>query len=361
VTRAQVVRARAPGRVNLIGDHTDYAGGLVCPVAIDLETRVTGVPGGTEVRLVSDAERGEAVIPLSVTEIADPRAVSPPWARYVAGVVRVVAPERGFVGKVTSSLPIGAGLASSAALEVAVALALGHGEGAPVADPADPGELALACQRAEQEAVGVPCGVMDQLAAVAGVEGHALLIDCSRLSVTPIPLPPPTEAEILVVHSGERRVLGGTAYAERRAQVEAAARAVGAPLQRVGLADLEAIDDSILRRRARHVTTENERVRAFATALRANDPVGAGRLMRESHESLRDDFEVSTAALEELVSALSSTEGVYGARLTGAGFGGCVVALTRPGVSGRLTGEGWRRWRRWVVHAAAGASVETLD
>ena len=325
--------AHAPGRVNLIGDHTDYTGGLVLPMAVDLGTTVAGEPGGREVRLASADAEGEVVVPLDVDE---PAAVEPAWGRYVAGVVAVTRPAEGFTGDVTTTLPVGAGLSSSAALEVAVALALGFAGSAV--------ELALACQRAEQLASGVPCGVMDQLAAAAGVAGHALLIDCGTLAVRPVPLP--AGVEVVVVHSGEPRRLADSAYAERRRHCEAAAALVG-PLDRASLASVEGLTDPVLRARARHVVTENERVRRFAAALEEGDVAACGRLMVESHESLRLDFEVSTPRLDRLVARLVSTPGVHGARLTGAGFGGCVVALTEPGA----LAEGWH------VRAVDGARV----
>ena len=307
----------APGRVNLIGDHTDYTGGLVFPMAIDLGTVVEGEPGGDVVRLTSADIEGEVVVPLDVD---DPAAVSPSWGRYVAGVVSVVRPAAGFTGTVSTTLPVGAGLSSSAALEVAVALAVGF-EGSRL-------ELALACQRAEQVASGVPCGIMDQLASVCGVEGHALLIDCEAMTVRPVPLP--AEASVVVIHSGEPRQLADSAYAERRAACEAAEAVVG-PLNAAGLDAVAALDDPVTRARARHVVSENARVRRFAAALDAGDLAECGRLMVASHESLRDDFEVSTPGLDKLVAELVATPGVYGARLTGAGFGGCVVALAAPG------------------------------
>jgi galactokinase len=327
-----VIGAHAPGRVNLVGDHTDYTGGLVLPMAIDLGTTVTGEPGGDRVTLRSATEAEPAVVPLDVD---DPAAMEPPWARYVAGVVAELRPGTGFTGEVTTTLPVGAGLSSSAALEVAVALALGTT--GPVA------ELAALCQRAEQRASGVPCGIMDQLASLAGVDGHALLIDCHDLTVRPVRVP--SWLEVVVVHSGEERALAGSAYAERRAQCEAAEARVG-PLRLASIDALGAIDDGVVRRRARHVVTENARVRGFAAALEAQDAATAGALMVASHASLRDDFEVSTAALDALVDRLCAVPGVHGARLTGAGFGGCAVALVDRGTPL----EGWR------VHAAPGAT-----
>jgi galactokinase len=329
--------AVAPGRVNLIGDHTDHSGGLVLPMAIDLGTRVSGTPGGDRVVLTSADEAGTADLPLAG---ADPATVEPPWARYVAGVVAEVAPATGFRGHVRTDLPVGAGLSSSAALEVAVALALGF-EGPPL-------DLARACQRAEQRASGVPCGVMDQLASAAGVAGSALLIDCTTMEIAPVPLPP--GLDVVVVHSGQQRRLAASAYAERRAECEAAAAEVG-PLRDAGEADVAGLADPVLRRRARHVVTENGRVRAFAAALAAGDAARAGALMVDSHRSLRDDFEVSTPALDALVAALASTPGVHGARLTGAGFGGCAVALVEAGV------EVAADRRRWRVAASGGAHL----
>jgi galactokinase len=328
------VVAVAPGRVNLIGDHTDTTGGLVLPMAIDLATTVVGTPGGDVVVLHSADEPEPAVVSLDVT---DPAAITPGWARYVAGVVAEMAPSTGFTGRVSTTLPVGAGLSSSAALEVAVALALGF-DGTPL-------ELALLCQRAEQRASGVPCGVMDQLASTAGVDGSALLIDCHDLTVTPVSLPP--GVEVRVVHSGEPRTLAGSAYAERRAAVEAAELVLG-PLRLVReVGAVEALAEEVLRRRARHVVTENERVRATVDALANSDLAAVGRAMAASHASLRDDFEVSTPGLDALVDRLSATDGVWGARLTGAGFGGCVVALTEPGA----VDEGWK------VEPSAGARL----
>jgi galactokinase len=304
--------------VNLIGDHTDYVGGLVLPMAIGLGVEVTGERGGNWVMLGSEQFDGVAEIPLD--DHRDPAFIEPPWARYVAAVVGEIAPDNGFVGMVNSTVPAGAGLASSAALEVAVATTLG-------AD-GDRLEVARACQRAEHRAVGVPCGIMDQLVAVAAKAGAALQLDCHSLAITHVPFP--EDAEIVVVHSGLARELAGSSYTERRAECEAVEELVG-PLRKLAPADVESIEDPTLRKRARHVTTENERVRAMASALVEHQLRYAGELMVASHASLRDDFEVSTPALDELVTSLRATPGVYGARLTGAGFGGCAIALCEPG------------------------------
>jgi galactokinase len=313
----RAVTAVAPGRVNLIGDHTDYTGGLVLPMAVDRATTVTGTPGGDHVELRSADEPEAAVVPVDVT---DPSTVEPSWARYVAGVVAELRPTVGFSGEVTTTLPIGAGLSSSAALEVAVALALGA-TGTPL-------ELATLCQRAEQRASGVPCGIMDQLASAAGVAGHALLIDCHSLDVRPVPVP--EGVDVVVIDSGEPRRLAGTAYADRRSECETAELTIG-PLRLASAADVGRIPDHRIRRRAAHVVSENRRVREAAAALEAGDVRAVGALMVASHQSLRDAFEVSTPTLDVLVERLLRLPGVHGARLTGAGFGGCVVALAEPG------------------------------
>jgi galactokinase len=322
-----MVTAFAPGRVNLIGDHTDYTGGWVLPMAVQLGTTVTLSPGGSRLHLESKDEPQPADIAL---DLPDPAGVQPPWARYVAGVVAELKPTRGGTGQVHTTLPIGAGLSSSAALELAVALALGF-EGPPT-------DLARVCQRAEHRASNVPCGIMDQLTSAAGVEGCALLISCGTETFEPVPIP--DDVEIVAIHSGEQRDLASSEYATRRAQAENALR----------YDDAGDIEDPLLRRRARHVITENARVLAAADALRRDDLKAVGDLMCDSHRSLRDDFEVSTPALDRLVDDLCATRGVFGARLTGAGFGGCAVALARPGCL--ATGH-----KGWTVRPSAGARL----
>ena len=337
------VIARAPGRVNLIGDHTDHTGGLVLPMAIDRWTEIELERGVPWIELVSADDDEPAILHLD--DPRDPSTVRPTWARYVAGVVDVVRPESGGVGFVRTDIPIGAGLSSSAALEVALALALGF-EGTAL-------ELATACQQAEQIASGVPCGIMDQLASASGVEGSALLIDCTTLEVTPVPLP--DGVDVVVVDSGTRRELTTSFYCVRRAQCEEAELLIG-PLRTATLDDAESIGHDDLRARARHVVSENGRVRAFAAALAAGDLASAGALMVESHVSLRDDFDVSTRVLDDLVDALVARPGVHGARLTGAGFGGCVVALVDRDAPPLELGAD-----AWTVRASAGASARVID
>lgn len=341
------VLARASGRVNLIGDHTDYMGGLVLPMAIDLATTLEATldeDGGPSLSLRSDAEADPVQLVLPVD---DPSSVSPAWGRYVAAVAHELGSWRGFAGNLSSTIPLGAGLSSSAALEVASALALLAAARPTDRSPRLPGglaslrgrpgaperdqrrDLALLCQRAEHAAVGVPSGVMDQLCICAARAGTATLIDCSELSVRHVPVP--EAASVWVVHSGTSRSLADSPYADRRRAAEAAESLLG-PLPRATPASIESLGDPELRRAARHVRSECERVVHFAEALQAGDLVAAGQLMVSSHASLRDDYAVSTPALDQLAAALVALPGVHGARLTGAGFGGCVVALADAGV-----------------------------
>lgn len=324
------VHVYAPGRVNLIGDHTDYTGGLVMPMAVDRYTEIQGRRGGDRVRLTSFDEAEPVDLPLHVD---DPQHAEPAWAKYVAGVVAELSPSVGFTGQVSTDIPIGAGLSSSHALQVAVALALGYAGSTT--------ELAQLTQRAENRSSGVPTGIMDQLSIVSGVKGHALLMDCGALTVQPVPLPGDLE---IVVQFIAHRTLVGSAYADRVAECAAVEQLIG-PLREATPEQARAIEDPVLRMRALHVTTENQRVRDFAQALRAGDLVEAGRIVRDGHESLRLLYATSTPVMDAAVEALCATPGVYGARMTGGGFGGCVVALTEPGA---LT-------QGWVVQAVDGA------
>lgn len=342
MTRASLdlerVRVRAPGRVNLIGEHTDYSGGLSLPIAIDRETTIVAQRGHAAIALVSKNDPQRATV---AVDGGEPSLVGG-WARYVAGVAAELRVGTGLIGEIASTIPLGAGLSSSAALEVAVALAL---LGPVAAAETDRLALALACQRAEHRASGLPCGLMDQVASLCGRAGHAVLIDSSGPSFTHVPLPP--DIAIVVVDSGERRVLSNTGYGDRRLEVAKAAELIG-PLSGAGPEAVATIEDPVLRRRARHVVTENERVRRFVASITSDDLESAGALMCESHMSLRDDHEVSTPAVDRLVESLVARDGVYGARLTGGGWGGCVVALAEPGALDI----------GWSVSASDGASVE---
>ena len=307
--------ARAPGRVNLIGDHTDYQAGWCLPMAIDRDIAITFGPAATA-----------------------PASKDP----FVAAVCERF-PSARFEMSVTSTLPSQAGLSSSAAYSIALLLAASHSAGTPLAGR----ELALAAQAVEHRATGVPCGVMDQMASVFGRAGHALLLDCRSLDITPVPLR--DDVDVLVVHSGVKRRLAGSAYADRRAACEAAASRLGISALRDATLDQVADDPT-----ARHVVSENERVLAFVDALRAGDVGRCGELMCESHASLRDDFRVSIPELDALVERLV-TGGALGARLTGAGFGGCVVALVPSEATAALTAT--LHNPHWVVRASGGARV----
>ncbi len=316
---------RAPGRVNLIGDHTDYTGGLAFPMAIDRATTVRYRPAD-EVRLRSDDEPEPVCVDLRVGTGAPLDAQLPAWGRYVAAVVSELSPSTGIVGEVSTTIPIGAGLSSSAALEVALALALGF-EGSPL-------ELAQLCRRAEHRATGVPTGIMDQLCIASATAGAATLIDCHTLEVTAVPVPDDLD---VVVRFVAHRTLEGSEYDTRVEQCRLAEEAIG-PLRSADAGAVATIDDPVLRKRAAHVVSENQRVRDFAAALAAGDYDAAGAAMIASHRSLASDYETSTEAMDRAVDELVATPGVYGARMTGGGFGGSVVALCRPGVEL----DGWR-------------------
>jgi galactokinase len=346
------VSARAPGRVNLIGEHTDYTGGLALPMAIDLEVRIRlTFPDqlGQSGPFVLSSEQEEGLASFPVTEASlDPQwlgKMEPSWARLAAAVLAVLGTGRAARGEVTSTLPVGAGLSSSAAFEVALAVALGN-------RPADL-ELARLCQKAEVAATGVPCGLMDQLTSIAGVQGAALLMDFSSESFEVVPFP--EEIEVIVVDSGQRRELSSTAYFERRLALEEAERAIG-PLRTSSVSDLVRIQDPVVRRRAHHVIAENARVLSAVEALRSGDAAGFGSILSDGHHSYSSDFEASTPLIDQLVEKLMAQSGVYGARLTGGGFGGSVVAVAMPGTFARCDRGGIFPARAWLVTPSKGAS-----
>ena len=320
---AQIVGPRpelafaAPGRANLIGEHTDHNDGFVLPVALELTTVVAGRRAQGTVRLTSLDQPGEVEV-----ELATARGPRAGWGRYVSAVVKALLDEglplEGFEGVLASDVPLGSGLSSSAALEVAIARAL-------VTQETDPVKLARICRRAENRYVGVQSGIMDQLASAGARAGHALLIDCLSETVDQVPFP--DQLSILVVDSGVRRELGDSGYNQRRTECRDAAEALGVPsLRHARREDLGRIE-GVLLARARHVVTENERVLEAAAALRRADFASLGRLFRASHESLSGDFDASTPEVDLLVDIAASTEGVVGARLTGGGWGGCTVNL----------------------------------
>jgi galactokinase len=359
---------RAPGRVNLIGEHTDYNLGFVMPAAIGLETWICYVPtddGRVEITLDANGERDG----FALDEIDEKRGR---WIDYVAGTAWAIreagARVQGFRGLLAATLPRGSGLSSSAALELSAAWALGNG---------DPGidlmKLAQACQRAENEYVGVRTGLMDQFASAHGRPGAALLFDCRSLEFREVPLPL-DDLSIVVCHTGSPRKLGSSAYNARRAQCEQAVRLIGEREQ--GVESLRDVDMTMLERsrdlldeetyqRCLHVVSENARTLAAETALADGDLEHVGRLFAESHASLRDDYEVSSAELDALVEIATATDGVVAARMTGAGFGGCTVNLVRHEAVDRFRDAVATQYatrtgmepRTWVVEPVAGAGV----
>jgi galactokinase len=363
--------ARAPGRVNLCGEHVDYQDGLVLPIAIDRDCAVALRPASDgRWRIWSEDLRAFAELADPAVADAAPRATGgDAWSNLALGVLA------GFVREgvrvppleiaVASDVPMGAGLSSSAAFAVAVATAVADALSAPLFGL----PLARLCQEAEQRFAGVPCGMMDQVTSALGKAGHALLIDCRSLDVRFVPFPPPERAMLLVVDSGEHRSLADGRYAERRRETEDAARAAG-------VAMLRDLDESALRtmrlpqlleRRARHVVREIQRVQLAANALRREDLELFGLFMAQGHQGLRDDFAVCPPALDAIVDearAIGAAGGAFGARMTGAGFGGCAIVLAdaaKPRVQERLAAGVARRTGRepaiMRVTAAAGASV----
>ena len=323
----------APGRVNLIGEHTDYNDGFVMPIAIDRWTRVRATPAAGR-RLTIRSEGFSDAAEIDLDSLGAGRTGS--WIDYVTGVAAVL--ERsgwrlsGAELAVDSTVPIGAGLSSSAALETSVGYALLDLAGHPV----DLTALAKACQLAEHEFAGTRCGLMDQFVACHGRRGHAMLLDTRSLTVEWLPLP--DDVRIVVCNSMITHALAANEYNSRRADCETGVRVLSGmfpsvrALRDVTLDQIETarsvLPDRVFRR-CRHVVTENGRVQAAAAALRKNDLGTFGRQMAASHASLRDDYDVSTPELDLLVDIAGECQGVYGARLTGGGFGGCTVNLVR--------------------------------
>jgi galactokinase len=319
---------RAPGRVNLIGEHTDYNDGYVLPMAIDRDVRVAAATrSDRQVRVVALTLEPDEARTFSLDGLQPDPVVR--WTNYVRGVLALLERAGHRLGGLdlvfAGDVPVGAGLSSSAAVEVSIATAAGKLFGLDL-----PGlELAKICQQAEQEFVGAQCGLMDQLISVLGQEDHALLIDCRHLTWQPVPLP--DDAAVVVCDTGKRRGLVDSAYNERRAQCEEGARRLGVPALRD--LDVETFEaqagqlPALLRKRCRHVVHENDRTLRAVEALGQGDPAAFGRLMNESHTSLRDLYEVSGEELDLMAALAQMQPGCWGARMTGAGFGGCAVAL----------------------------------
>lgn len=323
--------AEAPGRVNLIGEHTDYNDGFVLPVAIDRTVAVAIAPREDSRVRVQSVDRDQR------DDFSLDNARRHPmggWRNYVRGVLWALLdsqhPLRGVDLSISGDVPQGAGLSSSAALELALAGAICAASGVEL----PPREMALLCQRAEHMYAGVQCGIMDQFAAALGREGCALFIDCQSLETEDVPLP--NGVAIVVIDSKLPRELAGTPYNQRRDQCAEAARALGlTSLRSAHDSQIESLPDD-LRRRARHVVTENARVLAAKAALRDGDCGTLGLLFAESHASLRDGFEASTPEIDLLVELANAAPGAIGARLTGGGFGGCTVNLVEAAEAQRF-------------------------
>ena len=318
---------RAPGRVNLIGEHTDYNDGFVMPMAIDRATWIALRPSGNRQVTVHALDFDER----DTFDLGHLEPKPGSWMDYVLGVTWALQQHgyatNGWEGVLAGDVPIGAGLSSSAALLLAAARAFAAVTGWDW----DASRMAQLSQYAENKWVGLNCGIMDQMISAAGVADHALLIDCRSLALSPQPLPP--GIAVVVLDTATRRGLVDSAYNERRAQCEAAARHFGAAaLRDVSLTQLEAARadlDPLTYRRARHVITENTRVLQACDAMQAGDAHALGRLLDASHISLRDDFEVSSRELDIIVEVAAAHPACLGARMTGAGFGGCAVALVQ--------------------------------
>ncbi len=350
--------AVAPGRVNLIGEHTDYSEGFVFPVAIDRFSRVAfAVNDERLLRGYSLAEEEERSM------LLDDLSPSGSWLDYAAGVVRthreggLEIPGMDFV--VGGDVPIGAGLSSSAAFELAIARAVFDLASAPW----DPSTAARLAQRAENEFVGVRCGIMDQMASALSEAGCAMLLDCRSLRFEAVPIP--ASLLVVVMDTGTRRALASSAYEERRKSCEEAAALLGVAALRDASREMVERLSGTLRLRALHVVEENGRTLEMASALKGGDEIRIGALMRESHESLRDLFEVSSPALDSMVEVASRHRGVVGARMTGGGFGGSAVALVRAASAEDFLREVESVYRRetgnpgklYVCRAVSGAAM----
>ncbi len=325
--------AAAPGRVNIIGEHTDYNDGFVFPMAIERYTVIAAAPNNLPgITLRSAAGQGVAAIDLGRPLKPGPRGA---WSNYPAGVIagfiaRNIVPA-GFDAVIHSSVPLGGGLSSSASLEVATATLLEAATGAKL----DPVEKALLCQKAEHDYAGMPCGIMDQFISTLGQKDHVLLLDCRSRRTELVPFTDRTMA-ILITNTNVKHELTGSEYPTRRRQCEAAALALGVPSLRDATGELLERSrgklDEVVYRRARHVIGEIARTPLAAAAIRRGDWAEAGTAMYASHASLRDDYEVSCSELDTVVDiarAIGPSGGVFGCRMTGGGFGGCAVALVK--------------------------------
>ena len=359
MTPARAVVARAPGRVNLIGEHTDYNDGFVLPMALPFATTIEA-SARTDRRVLLESV-GFASASFSLDD--DPRTVTP-WARYVAGMLAVLAedgvPVTGIEASISTDIPIGASLSSSAALEVATGFAVsGLAELTP-----DPVRIAQLGQRVENEIIGIQSGIMDQLISAVAVDGTVTRIDCRTLATEPVAIPP--EARVLILDTMTRRELADSEYDLRRVACERAAAALGvSKLRDATPQTVSALPDGVDKRRAQHIVSENERVLQTVAALASNDLESVGQLMNESHRSLSVDYEVSSAALDEMAGLAREHDACFGARMTGGGFAGSAVALVHSDRADAVTDVVAQEWESrhgirpdiWAVDPSAGASV----
>lgn len=366
--------AIGPGRVNLIGEHTDYNDGFVLPVALKRDIRLAMRPRTDQrVRLYS-LEYDESH-EFSLGQIAYNREML--WSNYVMGMAQSLQQEgitlTGIDGVISGNVPRASGLSSSAALEIAAAMAFLTAAGQR--DRLTGAQIAQAAQRAENQFVGVNCGIMDQFISVLGAENHALLIDCRSLEYELVPFP--ENATLVIGNTKASRSLASSAYNQRRQECESGVAALQSALPGIrALRDVSSeqlethktLLTPVVYQRCRHVVTENERVQQTVAALAQDDLATVGALMNASHESLRVDYEVSSPALDEMVAAMRSAAGCYGARLTGAGFGGCAVALVALGAEQAVADAIFDKYPKaskvwpevYTSRAAAGARVEEL-
>ncbi len=362
------VIVQAPGRVNLIGEHTDYNDGFVLPAAIDYSTVIAASRRDDRIVHIVAADYAGAEDQFSLDAPIE-RRDEPMWANYVRGVIRDMVekglPVQGFDIVVSGDVPQGAGLSSSASLTVAIGRLFATLPGFENFSPID---IALTAQRAENNFVGTKCGNMDQIISASGVAGHALMIDCRSLETQPVPIP--AGAAIMIFNSNVQRGLVDSEYNTRRAQCEEAARHFGVPaLRDVDQAMLDARGgelDAVTLKRARHIVSENARVLAANEALGQGDLSRMGELMAASHVSMRDDFEITVPLIDQLVDIVKNVIGTQGGvRMTGGGFGGCVVSLVpealvvpvRAAVEKEYAGPNGQGATIYVCKASAGAGV----
>lgn len=358
---------RAPGRVNLMGEHTDYNDGFVLPMAIDRAVWIALSPS-EEQRIVIHSLNFAHTASFDLENFHKD---TTSWVEYLKGVTWAYQNAGmelyGWKGVLFGDIPIGAGLSSSAALELATARAF-----ALVSNISwDVLSMAKLCQKAENQWIGVNCGIMDQMISAAGVEGHALLIDCRSFKIQHVPLP--SETAVVVLDTGTRRGLRDSEYNERRVQCEIATQFFEVTsLRDVSFEKFEerAIKlNSLIRRRARHVIAENERTLQSVVAMERDDPVALGELINDSHQSLRNDFEVSCPELDIMVNCALEHEACFGARMTGAGFGGCAVALVHADATETIVSNVTKCYRRstgktpkiYICGSADGADVVEIN